>query len=502
MTSQSGRPWEPAALAIGLVLFIGFASRIVLVDAPLGYDEAVYALGGRELVTGENADAFRSYRPVGMQLLAAPGVLLGGSGPWLRVTSVFVGAICLFAFWLAARRITGATASWSLLAVLGAVELQRRGAELLSDVPSLAFALLLVWLLVRELERSPGPGRSLIMAAPLAAGAFYLRYGSVLLLVAVGLAVALVWWRALLVGWRRVVTTAALFAALLAPHLAHSTTATGTPLGILQAARHVAGRGEVGDGLRDYLAAFPDQPGGPLIAVLMIAGLASGLVHLVRLRRHPDARHRAIAFAFLAAAGHTVAVGLDVHGESRYIFFGMLLLTALGMDATVRLGALAARAAPPPWATRAGAGLAAALALTLAIGALTANRQAIRDARLRARAGECLLQTARWLAEHGGQRCAVVAAQAPQLGWYSGCDGYGITSNPRRVIARVRAAGYPAGFVVTFDGGRREPQGPALAKLVGELEQPPHTIQAGSKARSVAHVYRLRPAETRPDVAR
>lgn len=494
VSEHRASPWQLVLLGAALAMLVGFAVRLVSIDAPLAHDESVYAIGGDSLVTGERGEQYSIYRPVGMRLLAAPGALAGGSEEAFRGFSIAWSVACLVAFWLAGRRLVGGAAGWTVLALVTSLQLQRRSAELLSDLPSLVFLFLLVWLVAGELEREGGPRRRLLAAAPLAAAAFYVRYGSALILAAVGVAALVVWWRPLLGARRKVAAAVGLLAALLVPHFVHSQVATGSPLGILRAGHRAAARDYFGEGLAFYARTFPDRPGGLVVAALLVVGLAAGAVHLVRvLRRRERASRldRAIGFSFLAAVLHTVIVGIDVHGEPRFIFFGMMLLALIGVHA---IGG---------WAVRIPrAGLAAAVAaLFLVAAAFRTNGRIVEDVTRRDLVRQATLETARVLREQGGGSCAVMSTEAAFLTWYSGCDGYSMSRSPDRVIRRMRRDGHAALFAVVFDGGARDPRGADLARLLAEVEQPPVAVVGdGEAALGTARVYRVKskPAGSRP----
>jgi len=213
-----------------------------------------------------------------MQLLAAAGALLGGSELALRLVSIAASAGCLLSLWLCSRRLVGAAAAgWSVLVLLTAPELQRRAPELLSDLPSLGLLFLVIWVLVRELERDGDPSRGLLLAAPLAAAAFYVRYGSALALAVVALCAAPIWWQEIVRAWRWIAATAALFAILMVPHLIHSLTDTGSALGIMRNARAVAGRRYLGEGLLYHLGELPKEPGGHCCVALSSCSVSCGV---------------------------------------------------------------------------------------------------------------------------------------------------------------------------------------------------------------------------------
>ncbi len=474
-------------LAVSLSVLAWCAGRLAVVDSSLGYDEAVYAIGGQSLVTGAGGADYPVYRPIGMRLLAAPGALLGGDETAFRLFSVGYSLLCLALFWRLGRQVAGAAAATLAMATLATSgELQRRAAELLSDLPALAPVFVLLALLVRELERDGGPARRLLAVAPLAALAFYLRYGSTLILLAVAAAAAAVWWPVLVRRWRMVAATGGLFALCMLPHLVHAAVATGSPLGIVRAAHDAAGRRYVGEGLAYLWQYFPDKPAGPFVALLALIGLCSGLAHLLRLRRERVAEHRVVAFLWLAAVLHTLAIGLDVHGQARFVFFGTFLLALLGARAVVV-------------AVRGATGRAVLdLALPAALMALFLAERAHDDAREHAdrsrRIDAVMRAAADVVRAQGHGSCAVLTTMEPRVAWYSGCEGWPMPKrNAAAAIARLRASSTAQRFVVLFAKARREPTGALRAELLEGLVLPP-VAQLADAAGVLgdAEVYRVR----------
>jgi 4-amino-4-deoxy-L-arabinose transferase-like glycosyltransferase len=452
-----------------LVLFAAALVRQLAVDAPLGPDEAIYATGGREITHGVPPSAYGLHRPVGMKWLAAPGVAAGGSEAALRV----IGVLCSLGFLVAYRafgaRVAGPwPAAWAAAAMATSFGLMRRGGELLSDVPSLLLLVLVLHLLVRELDRpsSARPGPVLLAIAPLAAAAFYLRYGVTSALAgAVGAAGAM-WWRALAEGWRVALASAALFVLLLLPHVLHSLGETGSALGILEVSGDAAHRAYLGDGLVHFPLALVAE-GGPIVTALLIAGLVHGARRL-RARREP-----AVAFVWLASVFQIVATGLLVHAEFRYFFFGVVGLVLLG-----------ARAACQWAAGRRGAGpVAAALVLIAFVVTHEVNvRRYRRLAAVRQVEVEAGLVVAR---EAGEGSCSALTSEVPAVGWYSGCTARPLHTRPDRLPTDRR-------FLVLF---ARDPASAAAAERLART----HTLVPAGRVRDAAgkfgdaHVFEIRP---------
>jgi hypothetical protein len=440
---------------------------LALIGQPLGHDEAVYALGGK-LVLGGDASPFPLHRPIAMALVAAPAAWAGADLAF-RLSAIFWTGAFLTAAWALARRAYGsAIAAWAVVVIATSYAVVRRGTELLPDAPAgacvLGFATILIAGL-RDGAAEPRARARLVWAGPLALAAFYLRYGSLGTLGAIALAAAIVW-RAQLRACARPLALGALLAGLgLIPHAWQSAAATGDPLGMLRLASQLAGRAYTGEGLVFYATAWWAWL-GPAAAIAVAAGAVAAI------RR----RDEVSAMFGLAAAIAIVLLGLDAHGEARFVLVPEVLLVSAGC------AALAARAAAGRWrGARIGqAGVALSFAIALAVSAFTIARA--RDTFATAvDAGAAIAR------EVGGQPCRVWCGQWSQLEWYSGCRADTVPP----VIGPAQARGLA--FLVWFERGRREDPA-VLAAVRAGANGVRATLVAGLYGEGLwgsAEVYRL-----------
>ncbi len=401
-----------------LLLLAVALARQIAVAAPFGHDEAIYAGGGRELLDDTPSSGYDLHRSVGMKPLAAAGLAIDDA-EWAPRLVVL---LCSLGFLIALRALGSSTlgpwpAAWAAAAMVTSFGIQRRGAEILSDVPSLLLLILIVMIMVRELGRGgdggrPGPG--LVAVAPIAAAAFYLRYGLSTSLVGIGLAAAMVWWRPIATGRRVVLATAALFVLLLVPHMIDAVRETGGPLGILQVSGDAAHRDYLGQGLVQFPLAFVLE-GGPVLIALFCIGAVHGARCLIRVRaqrRHArvPAEDRVIAFLWVASTFQILTTGLLAHAEFRYFFFGVSGLTLVGAHAACR------------WASgrdrRLGVFAAAAVFLAAAV---THHINMGRYTRLREVRQVLVNAAAQVRRAAGDDSCAALTSRSPHIGWYSGC---------------------------------------------------------------------------------
>ncbi|HMG56664.1 MAG TPA: glycosyltransferase family 39 protein [Kofleriaceae bacterium] len=389
-------PWlttRRLALA-ALAAWLAVAALNLALGPPLGHDEAAFAVIAR----GEQPPGTWLYRSDGTVALARLGVALGGA-PWqLRLASALLGAsIVAAAFAVGRAAFSARTGAWAAAVIAGAHPMALRSAQLLGDLPAAACVLGGIAALAGELDREAGPRWRIAAAAPLFAAAFYLRYGSAPAIAVALAAAGLVWRRAIAARPLPALGVLAALAALAVPHLVRSHGATGSALGILEVSAGMPRRAYLGEGLVTYVTSEPLRFYGVLVAPVM----AAGLLGLVRTRR------RAPWYLAIVALGQLVALGVQSHGQSRYVFVAVVLLVVLGVDAAARLARprLALAAVATAWLGVAGASVVVCRHLEQQRAPIAAAGGAIRG-------------------DAAGRPCAVVAAAVPQLVWYSRCQVY------------------------------------------------------------------------------
>jgi hypothetical protein len=392
------------------VLFAGFAAWFViamiqwLVPAPLGHDEAQYAIAARDMLAGRDPRWF--YLSQGMNALAVPGVLAGDSEIVLRIAPMLAGFAFIAIVALLARRVLSPiTAAWGVAVLAGSRPLIQRSTELLSDMPSAACLLAACWVVVVELSRDDGPRWRFLVTAPLFAAAFYLRYGNSVAILVIGVAAVIVYGRGIVRGPGPVIAAAALFALLFVPHALSAHRLTGRVFGILLLGKQVPG-GETGEGLVSYLTGSPWKYYGTLAPFVMIAGVLA----IARFRE------RGVRFLWLVAVADIVATGLVAPAQPRYIFLGSTLLVLLGVDTLRRsIESLPDRSRD----------LLAALTATAIVfsWSITARQAARYPGGARTRLAGILDAADAIRRDAHGRRCWLLSQRTTQLEWYSGCEG-------------------------------------------------------------------------------
>src|SRR6185503_12630570 len=261
-------PWLTDRRLFTAALFVWAAAALIgLVLGPsLGHDEAAFALTAR----GQAPPGAWLYRSDGTVAIARIGIALGGAEWQLRLASTALNSLAIVATYAVGRvAFSPRTGAWAAAVLAGSHPMVLRSAELLSDLPAMAGILGGVALLVCELDRDDGPGWRIVLAAPIFAAAFYVRYGSApVIAFAIAVAGAL-WFRAVLRRPWPVLAMVILLALLVVPHALRSRDATGTLLGILEISAGMPRRAYVGEGLVTYLTSNPFAFYGALVAPVM-----------------------------------------------------------------------------------------------------------------------------------------------------------------------------------------------------------------------------------------
>ncbi|MGZ4145341.1 MAG: ArnT family glycosyltransferase [Actinomycetota bacterium] len=445
---------EHIVLLLIVVAFSASVGHQIAQRVPFENDESVCAVQARAWAAGGPVTG------VGLQrapLLPAIGTLIYKAG-WrseapYRFVGLAFGIAAVVLVWALGRAVAGEAAGLFAAAVFAsAPTIQQRSAQFMTDVP--ATAVLLAFALVLWHNRARADS-SLVLSAPLAAAAVYMRYASVLPIGLLVIVALVLWRRALLQNRALVVGILALFAALLVPHVVRAIDATGTPWGLITHTARFAGRAYLGQGLVQYLSWWPLVLAGPLAGIVMIAGIAGAVTR----------RTQRAAFLVLPAAADVLLIGLTEHGEPRLIFFPVALLCVAGaavvVDLVRRPRALSAVAA----AALVGAGVF-----------VSVHNEHARAARVvPALAGRAIAHPD--LAVIVRRPCIVFSVELAETTWYSGCAAYYFN------------APVQADFAVLFrTGGSRLRAQPA--------EPPPGagpSTQILYNGRVVATVYRFAP---------
>lgn len=318
----------------------------------------------------------------------------------LHVLPAVLGLAFIAAAWFVACRLGGRdAAAWTIAVLAGTTPLVRFEVELLSDLPSAACMLVLVGVLIDELRDRPR--WRIVVCAPLAIAAVYVRYGSCVPVAIIAATAVAFGHRAIRRRpWPVIVTVAAVALAVLPLRHTLAFSATVPP------ATH---------GLRDYVTQ-PFWYFGALAPPLMLLALT--------------ARDRWRRFAAVIGVADIVALGLETAAQTRYVVLALVLLVAVGtaelcerLRGRRSLGIACGVAVGATW-------------IVAVIVAYTAvdRRVAVIAPRLEAAAA---IQR-----DAAGVHCEVIAESSKQIEWYSGCRAISTpTPGVRTYIVRDKADG-------------------------------------------------------------
>ncbi|HEX2194614.1 MAG TPA: hypothetical protein VHK63_06640, partial [Candidatus Limnocylindria bacterium] len=465
------------ALAFAIVVVVGIAE-----NAPFSWDESAYASTTRHWLQGGPATAWGPSRPPVLSVLGALPIAFGTEEWQFRLIGLAFGLLLVTATWLLGRTVAGpvggATAGvLSALLVAAAPSINVDAGLFLTDVPSAALIVLLLALVWRSFEAASPPGWQILGLAPLAALAFYVRYGSIVPLSLILLAVPLVWPARVVAARRQLGGTLALFGLLLLPHAVFATLQRGSPLGIVLAAQGGAAGAYPGAGLVQYLAWLPAELVGLVPGMVAVLGLVVGARQLafVARRRAWDARGRAYALLVGPAVAHAVLLGLVALPQQRYVFLPMVLLVVAGCLALAHAAS-----------ERGSAGRAAAAGMV----ALAWNGISM-PVRAEARTAftEWERQAGALIRRLGGGSCSVLASDYPQITWYSACPTYNFADVHRP--GRERLLGGEHRFLVLRADGKFQPSGAVLDAYLGLVDPEPVAVLAHRDGHEMARIYRF-----------
>lgn len=388
----------------------------------------------------------------------------------LRAVGVVAGVATVAATWALGRLVAGAVPALLAAAlVASSPRVVEESSRALTDVPATALVVALAAVLRWQLERDEGPSWWLLAAAPLAAGAFYLRYAAALPVALLGLAALVIWWPVVRRHAGKVAAVAAATAALHAPFVVRAVVDHGDPLHPL-----LAGRAEEDTalgGLARLAVELPFETAGPAWAVAAAAGTVLGgwrLAAAVRGGRWDD-RARAAAWLLTVGWGLLLATAAGHRPIPRYLLVAVALLSVLA--ATEGWGLRSRLGMPARWDYRVVAVAAVALVAYGIVGTVWVhgNRQWRTLVYQPQRAA---------LTELAGETpCAVATGRVPVVTWYSGCVAVshgqlGERAEPRR-------------YVMLVQGGPRQPTAERAAIIRDRLAPP--VVEVPCRIPSGAH---------------
>ncbi len=371
-------------------------------DAPLGWDESVYALRGRaHLDATAPLTGWGLHRPPGLPVLSALIQLVAGSDAAVRLVGL-VGAIvtAVASLTLVPRARRSPVAALAVAAVLTTPVLTRGIATGLSGVPSLALLLAGTALWASEVRDDDHVRASRMIAGGLVLGlAFLVRYGVLLPVVVSALAPMTA--RGVAFPRRMLVAVGAGLVGI--GHAVWSIDQTGTPTGVLSNARRIAGTADPGA----TITAILEQLTSALIGWPALVIVVTALVVVAARRARLDLVD--VTLLVMAVAAFAASITSDEY-EARFFVVPVTMLTLVAAS-------IVGEAVCQHLATRAAVlGTATLSAVLIVLGALIAPTSL--DPRF-----ADLREAARLIAtEVEGAPCVVGSSRVPQVTWWSGCE--------------------------------------------------------------------------------
>lgn len=476
---------ELAVLALVMIEFARVVIGLIALDAPLHWDEAVYAVRARSWVDSDAPLSGWSYiRPPLLPVIAGVPVLAGGDEWQLRIIGLVSGVGLLVAAWWLGRMVAGPIAGLLAAAVLqGSPTLQKESATLLTDVPATALLVASAALAWWQLEARPRPGAGLVVAVAVAVLAFLMRYGSLLVLAPLAAVALALWWPVLWAHRRVTMAALAIGVVAIVGHLAWSVLQTGSPIGILIDAQDVVPPDPAGTPpLRDYRAFREFTLAGSVGAVAMQLGIETLAAAALAVALLPKSGRwlRASLFLVLPALAQIFLLTRGVgHAEERFFLYSTVALVVAGtafVGVLLRLVPSIARAA-----------LLGVIGVTIVL----TSGEAIDHA------GARTIETARYyrqfevvgeaIGEVAGDECGIVGGGYPIMAWYSGCRTAAFDGAPgSNLDASERWA------VLYGDPDEVDMTAPIPAAILENAEGEPMRIADPQTGREIATAWRLR----------
>ena len=489
-----GRTIEVAAV-IGILVVVAIGAVWLIGQAiPLGWDESVYASKARSLLTDSPSSTWAIYRAPGLPVVGLLGGVFGFSDASLRAVALLLNLGALTMAWAFARMLWGPLAAIvTLLTIAGSPVVIAEIALLHTDLPSAGLLLALMLLVWYEFERRPEPSRLLIAAAPLAALAFYVRYGSILPIGGIGIAAIVLWHRPMLRNKGLVGLTVGLAALLFAPHVLDAISRTGSPLGIITSAGEQVDTSEPSETAARYLGWLPAQLAHRLGFAVMLCGVAHAMIAALDAirRRELGPVARGYLWLFVPAGLTTVGLVLQSHAEQRYVLFPVLLAIVAGGGAvSAGVAWLGARSAVADREHAFGGAVGVGILLVaVTAGSVGARRLVV----LERQADESRWQPAvgRAIDADTNGPCRTVTSIPPMIEWYSRCEAMPFSTSGADAIA-AGTADDPT-FIVLSDIDERRASARTIARYRA-LTEPSNVVRIPvDGAPSGVEVYRLTP---------
>lgn len=461
---------------VALAIILWVMVPLIVDGGPLGHDESAYALKAKSWLFDTPDSGWGLHRGLGLTWFAYPILQAGGEETGLRTLGL-LGTIGLaLAGWRLGSLSSGPrVGAVSALVLIASPSLLRRGTEFLSDIPSSALLVLIMAILWKELEIRGQASLRLLWVAPVALAAFYIRYQSILSLGLILLVAAGIWWRELRANPTPVVWLGVLGVFGLIPHFIFASQLTGEPWGIITGTSDAV-RAYVGEGLVDYLLMSPWALAGYVglpLAILAFWWCA-------KVWKQSDSDSRLARILLIPALLQILVLGLLSHGEPRFIFFPISLITIAGVNGAVLLSR---RLRPAQKHALVATGL------LLLIGGIAGSTGSVRGSVLgRSLNFESVMVASEMVEDFSDSTsCEVLTSYLPQVTFYSECEtrAFAPGASASQLLASLDG---DQSFMILIEDGKRQPTDEVVAEMSESSVGGPIRVEA---ERADAEIYRF-----------
>lgn len=323
----------PVFIFCSILFVLGF----LVSSFPFGHDESVYLTKARSWIGGTPADEFRIFRPIGMPTFGWIFLHFGHSEKVVRTFGVIFGAVAVLLIYLFFRRVFNIPMALAVAAAVGTSTLFLQEAPLFqNDISSTGFLIAVLYCIYAYYETA-GKSKLIYLVGPLAALAFYVRYGVATTLGIIGALSLLILGAKFIrkkgADYSKLLTASIISILLFAPHFLQSIVVEKSLFGILMRAAKAGGRKYLGEGLVDYIKWLPNEIGGWIFDTTAIIGVIATVIIMVIVIARKNLSEKYLNLLWIGSIGLIgfLLTGLLVHAERRYIFFPMVLLSGVGI---------------------------------------------------------------------------------------------------------------------------------------------------------------------------
>lgn len=423
--------------------------------APLGHDEAVYALKARTLAEGTSSAYFwNDYRAPGLPLILALIGRVVSSDASMRLGVVVFGGLGILLTWLIGRKLFDQRVG--LVAATGMAfspVVVASASSVWPDLPGTVAGLAVLAILIFSVQ---GDRVSwwVLVAAPLSVAATLVRFGAPIPIGIGAVAIAAWKWKVVRHSIPQVAALGVLTAVPVALML-RTSSFLGTLMSPLDAIASLDSSNDLPfyTGLVDYVKMADFLVLNPT-GLLLVLGMIFGLVAAVRM----SPTRKSFALPAGIAVVTVLVLALTLHGEYRYLtpaYPWLWISAAFGLsEASKSMSAAFVRP-----------GIVILLVLVILSGAVDGGVEAEKNKERFPDIRTAALQLDK---QTNDGECGVITGYVPQVAWYSRC----VTTNYSDQDVRLTSTSFPDDpevYLFLVQDGKRQPDGAVLDGYLGRI---------------------------------